>query len=86
MLPAQIVVEQTATLANGTTVTIYYKKSGSVCEVYSDANLKGYGVNDLLSLQATNFRVVSVPKGKLVYKTTMTQAGKLVKSLVNTYL
>lgn len=86
MLPTQLVVEQTATLANGKTVTIYYKKSGNMCEVYSDADLRGYGINDVISLSATNFRVVSAPKGKLLYKTTMSNAGKIVKSIVNTYL
>lgn len=86
MLPSQIVLEQTATLANGKTVTIYYKKSGSVCEIYSYSDLRGYGINDILSLSATNFRVVSSPKGKLLYKTTLSKAGKIVKSIVNTYL
>lgn len=86
MLPNSMVVEQTATLANGKSVTIYYKKSGNQCEVYSDADLRGYGINDVLSLSATNFRVVSAPKGKLIYKTTMAKAGRIIKSLVNTYL
>lgn len=86
MLPANIVVEQTATLSNGKTVTIYYKKAGSVCEVYSNADLRGYGINDVLSLTSTHFRIVSAPQGKLLYTTTLTRAGKIVKSLVNTYL
>ena len=86
MLPANIVVEQTATLSNGKTVTIYYKKAGSVCEVYSNANLRGYGINDVLSLTSTHFRIVPEPQGKLLYTTTLTKAGKIVKSLVNTYL
>lgn len=86
MLPAQLVVEQTVTLGNGKTVTIYYKKSGNVCEVYSNADLKGYGVEDLISMTSTNFRLVSAPKGKLVYKTTLGKAGRIIKSLVNTYL
>lgn len=86
MLPAQMVVEQTATLANGKTVTIYYKKSGDVCEVYSNADLKGYGIDDLVSMTSTNFRLVSAPKGKLVYKTTVAKASRIIKSLVNTYL
>ena len=86
MLPTQIVVEQTATLGNGKTVIIYYKKAGNMCEVYSDADLRGYGINDVISLSATNFRVVSAPKGKLIYKTSLSNAGKIVKSIVNTYL
>ncbi|MDE6444450.1 MAG: hypothetical protein K2K64_08555 [Muribaculaceae bacterium] len=86
LVPDVMVIEQTATLSNGNTVTIYYKKSGNICEVYSDNDLKGYNVNDLVSLQATSFRVVSQPKGKLVYKTTVAKAGKIIKSLVNTYL
>ncbi|MDE7109028.1 MAG: hypothetical protein K2O49_03550 [Muribaculaceae bacterium] len=74
LVPDVMVIEQTATLSNGNTVTIYYKKNGNICEVYSDNDLKGYNVNDLVSLQATSFRVVSQPKGKLLYKTTVAKA------------
>ncbi|MDE6576930.1 MAG: hypothetical protein K2K58_02005 [Muribaculaceae bacterium] len=86
LVPDVLVIEQTAILGNGNTVTVYYKKSGDMCEVYSNDDLKGYNVNDLVSLQSTSFRVVSQPKGKLVYKTTVAKAGKIIKSLVNTYL
>ncbi|MDE6754280.1 MAG: hypothetical protein K2J82_06690 [Muribaculaceae bacterium] len=86
LVPDVLVIEQTATLGNGNTVTVYYKKSGDMCEVYSNNDLKGYNINDLVSLQSTSFRIVSQPKGKLVYKTTVAKAGKIIKSLVNTYL
>ncbi|MDE6008343.1 MAG: hypothetical protein K2G90_03960 [Muribaculaceae bacterium] len=86
MIPDVMIVEQTATLQNGQTVTIFYKKSGDSCEVFSESDLKGYGINDLVSLQATSFRIVSQPKGKLLYKTTVAKARKIIKSLVNTYL
>ncbi|MDE6866541.1 MAG: hypothetical protein K2J23_04020, partial [Muribaculaceae bacterium] len=65
---------------------VYYKKSGNICELYSAADLKGYNMNDLLSMTSTNLRLVSAPKGKLVYKTTMAQACNIIKSLVNTFL
>ncbi|MDE6298709.1 MAG: hypothetical protein K2M10_03565 [Muribaculaceae bacterium] len=86
MVPETLVVEQTATLANGQTVTIYYKKTGNLCEVFSNDNLTGYTINDLVSLKSTSFRVVTEPKGKRVYHTTVAKAGKIIKSLVNAYL
>ncbi|MDE6835735.1 MAG: hypothetical protein K2J03_02125 [Muribaculaceae bacterium] len=86
MIPSCLVVEQTVTLDSGKTVTVYYKKSGNICELYSAADLKGYNMNDLLSMTSTNLRLVSAPKGKLVYKTTMAQACNIIKSLVNTFL
>lgn len=86
MIPDVLIVEQTATLGNGQTVTIFYKKSGNSCQIFSESDLKGYTINDLVSLQATSFRIVSQPKGRCVYQTTIQKAGKIIKSLVNTYL
>ena len=86
MIPNEIIVEQTATLSNGKSVTIYYKKSGNDCEVFSEDNLAGYTVNDLSALRDTSFKVVAKPKGKLIYRTTVANAGRIIKQLVNTYL
>ena len=86
LIPTQLVVEQTATLSNGRNITVYYKKSGNIVEVYSNDDLKGYNVADLVTLKSTSFRVVTRTEGRLVYKTTVAKASALVKRLVNTYL
>lgn len=86
MLPTSIVVEQTATLNNGKSMTIYYKKDGEHCEVFSEDNLDGYSVNDLSKVQSTSLRIVSQAKGKRVYHDTMANAHRIFKRLVNTYL
>lgn len=85
-IPVNLVIEQKATLSDGRTVTLYYQKKGDICEVYTNDTLDGYNVSDLIGLRDTSFRVVSSVKGKRVYYTTVAQACKLIKRLVNTYL
>lgn len=82
LIPSSIVVEQTSALSDGRTVTVYYKKSGDLCEVYTADNLSGYTVNDLAKLQSSNFRVVSAVKGKRVYSTTTAKAAKLLSTVL----
>ena len=86
LMPKSVVIEQTATLSDGRTVKIFYQKNGDLCEVFSNDNLNGYDVNDLINLKSTSFRIVSEPQGKRIYHTTVAKARKIVKSLVNTYL
>lgn len=86
LVPSSLVVEQTLTLSNGENITVFYKKEGNNCELYSEHDLSGYTINDLARLKSTGFRLVSKPKGKCVYRTSFTQAKKLIKSLVNAYL
>lgn len=81
-VPESIVVEQTATLDNGTSVKLYYKKSGDICEVYSENDLSGYEISDLARINETSFRIVSAVKGKRVYKTTVAKASKIIKNVV----
>ena len=85
-IPVNLVIEQTATLSDGRNVTLYYQKKGDLCEVYSEDNLKGYNVTDLLKLNSTSFRIVSSVKGKRVYHATFTQVRRIIKNAVNTYL
>lgn len=82
LIPSSIVVEQTSALSDGRTVTVYYKKSGDLCEVYTADNLSGYTVNDLAKLESSSFRVVSSVKGKRVYSTTTSKAAKLLSTVL----
>ncbi len=85
-LPAELVVKQVATLTDGREVTIYYKKAGDFCEIYSDSNLKGYTESDLLKLNSTSFSISRGVKGECLYRCPVAKALKIFKSLVNTYL
>lgn len=85
-IPTELVVKQVATLNDGREVTIYYKKAGDFCEIYSDSNLQGYTESDLLKLTSTSFSIAKGVKGNCLYRCPVSKALKIFKSLVNTYL
>ena len=85
-VPANIVVKQTTQFNDGRTLTIYYKKSGTQCEVYSPCNADDYNVNDASKIKSTNFEVVDKVEGKLYKKASVGEVTKIVKRLVNKYL
>lgn len=85
-MPVNIVVKQTATLNDGRSVTIYYKKEGGYVEIFSDGNLKGYTVDDLLSLESTTFSLATSVKGTSIYRMPVSKACSLFKQMVNLYL
>ena len=85
-VPTNIVVKQTTQFNDGRTLTIYYKKSGKQCEVYSPCNANDYNVSDASKIKSTNFEVVDKVEGKLYKKASIGEVAKLFKSLVNKYL
>ena len=85
-MPVNIVVKQTATLKDGRSVTIYYKKEGGYVEVLSESNMKGYSVDDLLKLESTTFSLASSAKGTSLYRMPVSKACSLFKQMVNLYL
>jgi len=85
-MPTNIVVKQTTTFNDGRTLTIYYKKSGTQCEVYSPCNAKDYDVADAAKIKSTNFEVVDKTEGKLYRKATIGEVVGIIKKLVNQYL
>ena len=86
MVPQNIVVKQTTEFNDGRTLTIYYKKSGMQCEVYSPCNEKDYSTRDASKIKSTNFEIVDKVEGKLYRKATVGEVMKVVKRLVNQYL
>ena len=86
MVPKNIVVKQTTQLNDGRTLTIYYKKSGTQCEVYSPCNADDYSVNDASKIKSTNFEVVDKVEGKLYRKASITEVTRIIKRLVSQYL
>ena len=85
-VPTNIVVKQTTHFNDGSTLTIYYKKSGMQCEVYSPCNANDYNVSDASKIKSTNFEVVDKVEGKLYRKASVGEVTKLIKRLVNQYL
>ena len=78
-IPTELVVKQIATLNDGKEVTIYYKKVGDFCEIYSDNNLKGYTENDLLKLTSTSFSFATEVKGDRIFRCSIEKALKIFK-------
>ena len=85
-VPTNLVVKQTTHFSDGRTLTIYYKKSGMQCEVYSPCNANDYNVSDASKIKSTNFEVVDKVEGKLYKKASIGEVTRLVKRLVNQYL
>ena len=86
LVPTNIVVKQTTRFNDGRTLVVYYKKSGTQCEVYSPCNAKDYDVADASKIKSTNFEVVDKVEGKLYKKASVGEVAKLIKRLVNQYL
>ena len=85
-VPANIVVKQTTKFNDGRTLTIYYKKQGMNCEVYSPCNADNYDVSDASKIKSTNFEVVDKVEGKLYKKATVGEVIRLIKWLANQFL
>ncbi len=85
-VPENIIVKQTTQFNDGRTLTIYYKKSGMQCEVYSPCNADDYNVSDASTIKSTNFQVVDKVEGKLYKKASIGEVTRLIKHLANQYL
>ena len=83
MVPTNIVVKQTTQFSDGRTLTIYYKKSGTQCEVYSPCKANDYSMSDASKIKSTNFEIVDKVEGKLYRKASIGEVSKLIKRLVN---
>ena len=86
MVPQDVVVKQTTEFNDGRTLTIYYKKSGMQCEVYSPCDVKDYDVADAAKIKSTSFEVIDRVEGKLYRKASIGEVTRLIKRLVNQYL
>ena len=85
-LPENIVVKQTTRFNDGRTLTVYFKKQGSQCEVYSPNDPRHFDVNDASKVESTNFEVVDKVEGKLYRKATVSELIRIAKQMLNTYL
>ena len=81
-----IVVKQTTKFNDGRTLTIYYKKNGLQCEVYSPSNVSDYNLSDASKIKSSNFEVVDKVEGTLYRKASVSEVTRIIKNLVNKYL
>lgn len=86
LVPTSVVVKQTTQFNDGRVLTIYYKKNGNQCEVYSPCNANDYDMSDAAKIKSTNFEVVDKVEGKLYRKASVGEMTRLIKRLVNQYL
>ena len=85
-VPANIVVKQTTQFSDGRCLTIYYKKTGNQCEVYSPCEAADYELEDAQKIKSTNFEVVDKVEGKLYRKASVAEITRLMKQLINQWL
>lgn len=85
-MPKNIIVKQTTLFVDGRTITLYYRKQGNQCEVYSPCSEKDYNLDDAKKIKSTSFEVVDHVEGRLYRKVSVGEVTKLIKRLVNQYL
>ena len=81
--PENIIVKQTTHFNDGRTLTLYYKKHGDQCEIYTPCDMNAYTKADLKKVQSTNFEVVDKTEGKLYKKTTMDEVMCVLNQMIN---
>ena len=86
LIPENIIVRQTTRFIDGRTLTIYWKKQGTQCEVYSPCNEKDYQTSDAQKVKSTNFEVVDKVEGRLYRKATLAEVLKLLRQLASQHL
>ena len=85
MMPAGIIVKQITHFNDGRTLTLYFKKQGSQCEIYSPCNVKDFIQSDIKKVQSTNFEVVDRTEGKLYQKTTTGEVMRVLNQMISQY-
>lgn len=85
-IPQNIVVKQTAQFNDGRTLTVYYKKTGDQCEVYTPCDLTGYDLDDAAKIKSTTFEITDHVEGRLYRKASVAEVTRVLKRMVNRYL
>ncbi len=86
VLPENIIVKQSTRFNDGRVLTLYYKKRGQQCEIYSPCKDKDYVMSDASKIKSTNFEIVEKTEGKLLRKATLAEVLKIAKELLAQYL
>ena len=78
-----IIVKQTTHFDDGRVLTIYYKKQGNQCEVYTSCDVNEYTMDDVSKIKSTNLEIVEKAEGKLYRKATMREIMSVLKQLAD---
>lgn len=81
-IPTNLKLKQTITFNDGKTITVYYQKEGTVFKLYSADNLKGYNLNDLNRVKASNFEVADHVEGRCITTKSLGEVISMAKSLL----
>lgn len=80
-IPVNLIVKQTITFNDGSTVTVYYQKEGDTCRLYSNVDVTKYTEHDLNRIKATSFELVDRVKGKCLMTKKTSDVMKMARSV-----
>lgn len=80
-IPVNLIVKQTITFNDGTTVTVYYQKEGDTCRLYSNVDVTKYTEHDLNRIKATSFELADRVKGKCLMTKKTSDVMKMARSV-----
>lgn len=81
-IPVNLVVKQTVTFDDNTSITLYYQKEGNVCRLYSNVDVTKYSEQDLNRIKSTSFEVTDHVKGKCYLTRNCSDLIKFAKSVI----
>lgn len=81
-IPEQLIVKQTVTFTDGSTVTVFYQKDGNMCRIYSDTDITKYKEADLNRIKSTNFELTDHVEGRCILTKKTRDVIALAKSLL----
>lgn len=80
-IPMNIILKQTITFNDDSTIEVYYEKKGNKCSVYSTANLNKYSAKDLDRVKSTNFERADHVEGKCYLSKTTSNLFAMARNL-----
>lgn len=81
-IPVNLIVKQTITFSDDTTITVYYQKEGTVCRLYSNVDVTKYTEQDLNRIKSTSFELADRVKGKCYLTRNATDIIKFARSVI----
>lgn len=80
-VPTNLIIKQTITFDDNTSLTVYYQKQGNVCKLFSTTDVTKYKASDLNHVKASNFEVVNHTEGKCYITRSTSDIWAFAKSV-----
>lgn len=80
-IPVNIIIKQTITFKDGKSISVYYKKEGDICKLYSQTDITKYKESDLSRIKSTNFEIADSTEGKCIMTKKTKDVISLAKSI-----